>query len=356
MEKNKVKEIRIKSINIIQNEDVYDITVKKNHNFFANNLLIHNCGEIPLCGYDSCRLLSINLLSYVDEPFTLNAKFNFELFKEHVEYAQKMMDDIVDLELEKIDVILNKIEKDNDSEVLKQVEKELWLNIRQKAVEGRRTGLGITAEGDMLAALNIRYGTPEATDFSTLVHKTLAIYSYKASIDMAKERGCFPIWNENNEKESLFIQRILPELKTIGYEKLYKQFGRRNIANLTIAPTGCLVGNTIINTVNGDIPLEELFSINGINVEECKKINNTWFIPNHDFFVKDINGGEHKISKLYWNGYDKTKKILYSNNEMIESTLEHKFLVKINETQAVWKKTEDLKKGDKILKINSFSL
>src|ERR1035437_936130 len=162
MEKNKVKEIRIKSINIIQNEDVYDITVKKNHNFFANNLLIHNCGEIPLCGYDSCRLLSINLLSYVDEPFTLNAKFNFELFKEHVEYAQKMMDDIVDLELEKIDVILNKIEKDNDSEVLKQVEKELWLNIRQKAVEGRRTGLGITAEGDMLAALNIRYGTPEA--------------------------------------------------------------------------------------------------------------------------------------------------------------------------------------------------
>jgi len=265
MEGNKIKEIRIKKINIIQNEDVYDITVKKNHNFFANGLLIHNCGEIPLCEFDSCRLLSLNLFGYVVNPFTPEAYFDFELFKEHVNYGQRMMDDIVDLELEKIDIILNKIENDKDDEILKQVERDLWTNIKRKAILGRRTGFGITAEGDMLAALNIRYGTPAATIFSIEVHKTLAIYSYKTSIDLAEERGCFPIWDKEVDVKSNYIQRILPELKQIGYEEKYFKFGRRNVANLTIAPAGSV--SLLTRTTSG---VEPAFMI---SYKRRKKIN-----------------------------------------------------------------------------------
>jgi ribonucleoside-diphosphate reductase alpha chain len=194
------------------------------------------CGEIPLCPYDSCRLIAINLYSYVDEPFTDNASFNFELFKEHAGYAQRIMDDIIDLELEKIDAILNKIETDPETEEIKRVEKNLWLNIRKKAEEGRRTGIGITGEGDMLAALNLRYGSDIATDFAVEVHKTLALAAYGSSVNLAKERGPFPIFNSEKEKKNPFIQR-LAEADPDMYEEM-KKHGRRNIALLTIAPTG----------------------------------------------------------------------------------------------------------------------
>jgi ribonucleoside-diphosphate reductase alpha chain len=194
------------------------------------------CGEIPLCPYDSCRLIAINLYSYVDEPFTDNANFNFELFKEHAGYAQRIMDDIIDLELEKIDAILNKIETDPETEEIKRVEKNLWLNIRKKAEEGRRTGIGITGEGDMLAALNLRYGSDIATDFAVEVHKTLALAAYRSSVNLAKERGPFPIFNSEKEKKNPFIQR-LAEADPDMYEEM-KKHGRRNIALLTIAPTG----------------------------------------------------------------------------------------------------------------------
>ncbi len=194
------------------------------------------CGEIPLCPYDSCRLLAINLYSYVDEPFTVNAKFNFEKFKLHTRYAQRIMDDIIDLELEKIGGILTKIDKDPEKEELKRTERKLWENIKEKALQGRRTGVGITAEGDMLAALNLRYGSENATDFSVLVHKTLAVEAYRSSVDMAKNRGAFKIYNTEKEKNNPFINRIKeadPEL----YEEM-KIYGRRNISLLTIAPTG----------------------------------------------------------------------------------------------------------------------
>ncbi|WP_016776957.1 adenosylcobalamin-dependent ribonucleoside-diphosphate reductase [Anaerophaga thermohalophila] len=194
------------------------------------------CGEIPLCPYDSCRLIAINLYSYVDEPFTDNASFNFELFKEHAGYAQRIMDDIIDLELEKIDGIINKIEADPEDEEIKRVEKNLWLNIRKKAEEGRRTGIGITGEGDMLAALNLRYGSDIATDFAVEVHKTLALAAYGSSVNLAKERGPFPIFNSEKEKKNPFIQR-LAEADPDMYEEM-KKHGRRNIALLTIAPTG----------------------------------------------------------------------------------------------------------------------
>lgn len=194
------------------------------------------CGEIPLCPYDSCRLLAINLYSYVENPFTKQARFNFELFKEHVHYAQRIMDDIIDLELEKIDAILDKINADPEDEHIKYVEKSLWENIKRKANEGRRTGIGITAEGDMLAALGLRYGSEDATDFSEEIHKTTALEAYRSSVYLAKDRGAFKIYSTEREKHNPMINRIKnadPEL----YEKMAK-YGRRNIALLTIAPTG----------------------------------------------------------------------------------------------------------------------
>jgi ribonucleoside-diphosphate reductase alpha chain len=194
------------------------------------------CGEIPLCPYDSCRLLAINLYSYVVNPFTKNAYFDFDLFRKHVMIAQRIMDDIIDLETEKIDKILEKIYSDPESEEIKHTEIELWKKIRRKTLQGRRTGVGITAEGDMLAALGLTYGTKEATDFSENVQKTLAISAYRSSVELAKERGAFEIFDAEREKNNPFINRLKeadPEL----YADMVK-YGRRNIACLTIAPTG----------------------------------------------------------------------------------------------------------------------
>ncbi len=194
------------------------------------------CGEIPLCPYDSCRLIAINLYGYVNNPFTQEAEFDFELFKEHVHLSQRIMDDIIDLEQEKIDAIIAKIENDPEAQELKQVELNMWKNIRHKTGEGRRTGIGITAEGDMLAALGLRYGTDEATEFSVNVHRTLAVEAYRASTEMAKERGPFPIYDSERELNNPFITR-LREADPDMYAAMEKH-GRRNIALLTIAPTG----------------------------------------------------------------------------------------------------------------------
>ena len=194
------------------------------------------CGEIPLCPYDSCRLLAINLYSYVDEPFTPNAKFNFEKFREHVEKAQRIMDDIIDLEMEKIDLIISKIKDDPESAEVKQTELHLWEKIKTKTLKGRRTGVGTTAEGDMLAALGYTYGTPDATDFSESVHKALALAAYRSSVNMAKERGHFEVYDTSRETNNPYISR-LKEADPALYEDMSK-YGRRNIACLTIAPTG----------------------------------------------------------------------------------------------------------------------
>ncbi len=194
------------------------------------------CGEIPLCPYDSCRLLAINLYSYVNEPFTDNAKFDFDKFKEHSAYAQRFMDNIIDLELEKIDGIIAKIDADPEDAEVKYTERRLWEKIKEKAVQGRRTGIGITAEGDMLAALGLVYGTDDAIDFSVEVHKTLALGVYRASVDLAKERGAFPIFDAKKEENNPYINR-LKEQDADLYTDMVK-YGRRNISLLTIAPTG----------------------------------------------------------------------------------------------------------------------
>ncbi len=194
------------------------------------------CGEIPLCPYDSCRLLSVNLYSYVENPFTPSASFNYDKLKQHVRAAQRIMDDIVDLELEKIDAIMEKVKADPQTDEVKHAEYHLWEKIKNKSSLGRRTGVGITAEGDMIAAMGLRYGTQEATDFSVSVHRTLALSAYGSSVEMARERGAFAIYDAEREKNNPFILRI-KEADHQLYNDMV-QYGRRNIACLTIAPTG----------------------------------------------------------------------------------------------------------------------
>lgn len=194
------------------------------------------CGEIPLCPYDSCRLLAVNLYSYVKNPFTPQAEYDYELFDKHIRKAQRIMDDIIDLEMEKIDTILAKIDADPETEEVKGPERHLWEKIRTKTLRGRRTGVGTTAEGDMLAAMGLRYGTPEATDFSVDVHRRLAIAAYSSSVEMAKERGAFEVFDAEREKNNPFMLRLKEQAPQM-YEDMVK-YGRRNIACLTIAPTG----------------------------------------------------------------------------------------------------------------------
>ena len=271
------------------------------------------CGEIPLCPYDSCRLLAINLYSYVVNPFTPEVYFDFELFKKHVALAQRIMDDIIDLELEKIECILEKIDSDPESMEVKGSERHLWEKIYHKSGLGRRTGVGITAEGDMLAAMGLRYGTEEATEFSEKVHKTIALEAYRSSVNMAKERGAFEIYDAEREKNNPFINRLKdadPEL----YEEMRK-YGRRNIACLTIAPTGTT--SLMTQTTSGIEPVFMLV------YKRRRKVN-----PNdanvHVDFVDETGDAfeeyvvfHHKF--LTWmkiNGYDPDKR--YTQEEIDE--------------------------------------
>jgi ribonucleoside-diphosphate reductase alpha chain len=209
------------------------------------------CGEIPLCPYDSCRLLAINLFTYVINPFTKEAKFNWDLFESDVQIAMRYMDDIIDLEVEKIDSILKKIESDPEDEFIKIYEINLWKRIKEMTLKGRRTGLGVTGEGDMLAALNLRYGTDEATDFSEEVHKTLKLNAYRSSVILAKERGAFPIYSAEREENNPFIKRIMEENPKLWSDMI--TYGRRNIALLTIAPTGTV--SLMTQTTSGIEPV-----------------------------------------------------------------------------------------------------
>ena len=238
------------------------------------------CGEIPLCPYDSCRLLAINLYSYVKNPFTPKASFDFDLFREHVIKGQRLMDDLIDLELEKIEKIIEKIENDPEEDEIKSVERNLWLNIKMKCLEGRRTGFGITAEGDMLAALGLRYGSDKAIDFSVSVHKALAVAAYTSSVTMAKERGAFPIYDTEREMNNPFVKRLAE-----ADPKLYKEMskhGRRNIALLTIAPTGTV--SICTQTTSG---IEPVFMV---SYKRRKKINPNDKDSSSRKVIQDSNG------------------------------------------------------------------
>jgi len=243
------------------------------------------CGEIPLCPDDSCRLLAVNLLSYVENPFTKNATFNFELFKEHAKYALRMMDDIVDLEVEKINGILSKLKQDPEAQITKRVEIELWTRIQKKCKEGRRTGVGITAEGDMLAALGLTYGTPNATKFAENVHKVYALEVFRSSNILARERGAFNIWDPAREQDHPFLNRIKEADREL-YADLMK-YGRRNIALLTIAPTGTV--SLMAQTSSG---IEPAFMV---SYRRRKKVN-----PN------DVNSNAVFIDEVgdHWEEYN----------------------------------------------------
>ena len=275
------------------------------------------CGEIPLCPYDSCRLMAINLYSYVKSPFTPQAKFDFELYKEHVGLAQRMMDDIIDLELEKIDAILAKIDGDPEVDELKRVERNLWKNIRKKSGEGRRTGIGITAEGDMLAALGLRYGSEEANDFSVEVHKTLALETYKSSTYLAKERGPFAIYSAEREKNNPFILRM-KEADPVMYNNMVK-FGRRNIALLTIAPTGTT--SLMTQTTSGIEPVFSVFYKRRRKVNPNDKDVKVAFQDEVGDSWEEFNVFHHKfVEWLKLNGYD-TDNVTRMMDEEIESII-----------------------------------
>lgn len=272
------------------------------------------CGEIPLCAYDSCRLLAINLYSYVENPFTEQASFNFDLFREHVQKGQKLMDDLIDLEVEKIEKILKKIDSDPEPSDIKRVEKNLWLNIKLKCLEGRRTGFGITAEGDMLAAMGLIYGTDQATDFAVKVQRELACAAYRSSVVMAKDRGAFPLYDYKLEEKNPFIQRLK---KADGelYEMMCK-YGRRNIALLTIAPTGSV--SICTQTSSG---IEPAFMVSykrrrKVNPNDNKAVVS--FYDNEGQAWEEYNVLHHKFAT--WaeiNGYDvEDLKYKYSEEEI----------------------------------------
>ncbi len=230
--------------------DVYDFTENETNWGVVNGCIAHNCGEIPLCTYDSCRLLSVNLFGYVRNPFTKNATFDIALFILDVVKAMRFMDDIVDLEIEKINAILAKIKADPEDEFIKMYETNLWERIKQKSIDGRRTGLGVTGEGDMIAAMGLRYGTDEANAFAEKIQKELKLSAYKSSVIMARERGAFPLYSAEREDKNPFILRIKDESPELYAEM--QEFGRRNIALLTIAPTGSL--SILTQTTSGCEP------------------------------------------------------------------------------------------------------
>ncbi|MDD2289091.1 MAG: adenosylcobalamin-dependent ribonucleoside-diphosphate reductase [Bacteroidales bacterium] len=290
------------------------------------------CGEIPLCPYDSCRLIAINLYSYVEKPFTPEARFNVTLFKEHVIKAMRLNDDLVDLEMEKIDRIIEKLDRDPEDEVIKRTERELWLKIKEKTLGGRRTGLGITAEGDMLAALGLRYGSEEAIQTGVQVQKTLALAAYRSSVIMAQERGPFPLYDANRELRNPMIERIRQE-----DEELYRQMiktGRRNISMLTIAPTGTT--SLMTQTTSG---IEQVFMP---VYQRRKKVNpndknvNISFTDKMGDAFEEYNVFHHKF--LDWaqiNGYDRNK-VLQMDKDALQELVQKSPYYKATSSDVDW--------------------
>ena len=271
------------------------------------------CGEIPLCPYDSCRLLAINLYSYVENPFTKEASFNFDLFKKHVHMAMHLMDDIIDLELEKIDLIINKIASDPEDKDVRRVELDLWHKIKDMALKGRRTGLGITAEGDMLAALGLRYGSNKALDFATKVHQTLAVEAYRESVNMARVRGAFTIFNAEKEKNNPMINR-LKDADASLYEEMVK-YGRRNIAMLTIAPTGTT--SLMSQTTSGIEPVFRPVYKRRRKINPSDRDVKATFTDEQGQMFEEYNVYHHKfVDWLRINGYDIERLNTISDEEL----------------------------------------
>lgn len=276
-------------------QEVFDFTEPVTHYGIVNGFIVHNCGEIILSPYDSCRLLLINLSSFVENPFTPQANFNYDLFKSIARKAQRLMDDLVDLEIELVEKIIAKVKSDTESETLKNTEVVLWNKILEQAKKGRRTGLGVTAVGDTVAYLNMKYGSEDSIKEIEKIFKTLAISSYTESINLAKERGAFPVWNLNLEKDHPYLERIFKNLDPTVYTD-YKKYGRRNISNLTIAPTGSI--SIMTQTTSGIEP--EIF----LEYDRKKKINNLLDENAKVDFIDEL-GDKWQIFKIYSSGVKK---------------------------------------------------
>jgi len=300
----------IDTIENVDNEDVYDLTVDDVHNFFANGLLVHNCAELILSPYDSCRLLLVNLTKFVKEPFSSNPVFDYERFTDVSKKAQKLMDDLVDLEIEAVDAILNKISEDPESADVKRAEINLWTKIKDAASGARRTGLGITGLGDAIASLNVRYGSQDSVDLTEKIYKTLTLSAYRSSVDMAKDRGSFPAYEWEAETKSSFLQRIMEADASIVDN--WKKYGRRNIALTTTAPAGSV--SCLTQTTSGIEPAYLLSykrrkKITSADVDSrvdfVDHLGDKWqeYKVYHHGFKKwmDVTGGEDKVENSpYW--------------------------------------------------------
>lgn len=334
---------KVVSVEFYGYEDVYNITVDDNHNYniitsfeddkyvTSGGICVKNCGEIPLCSYDSCRLLCVNLYSYVIDPFTKNARFDFDLFAKHTQIAERFMDDIVDLEIEKIEAILKKIESDPEDNRIKMVEIDLWNQIMKKTIEGRRTGLGITAEGDMLAALNLTYGTPESTKVSVEIHKIFALNAYKSSCIMAQERGSFPIYDYEKELKNPFINRLRTEFPELD-EMLKK--GRRNISLLTCAPTGTV--SLMTQTTSGIEPAFMVYYKRRRKINPNDKNAKSVFVDESGDHWEEYLVFHHKF--LIWleiNGYD-VEKVKNMSDDEVQKIVERSPYFKATSNDVDW--------------------
>lgn len=337
-------------------------SVKPYYNKGFKPISTNPCGEIPLCDADSCRLLHLNMYSFVDNPFTENAEFNWKKLEEMTRLAVDLLDDIVDLELEKVQSIINKIESDPEDESVKRTELELWKRIYNKGKAGRRLGLGTTADGDMVAAMGLTYGTQEANDFLSKVHKYIGVNSYMESILLAEERGSFDAFDWELEKDDYFVNKMMDGIKDLYGEEIYniyyekwKSYGRRNIASLTLAPTGCLEKSTEIITELGVMKMSEVFSKLGYDTQELinQGVSEFWINPEGSLKVPNMTGGLNKITKLFWKGKTLGSKVTLNTGDVFESTNNHKYLVKFGKDHAVWKEAKDLVPGDEIITLTN---
>lgn len=304
----------------------------------------------------------MNMYSFVDNPFTERAEFNWKKLEEMTHLAVDLLDDIVDLELEKVQGIIDKIKSDPEDESVKRTELELWEKIYEAGKNGRRLGLGTTADGDMVAAMGLTYGTQEANDFLTKVHKFIGVNSYMESIILAEERGAFEVFDWELEKDDYFINKMMDGIKELYGEEIYniyyekwKFHGRRNIALLTLAPTGCLESSTKVTTENGVMSMSEIFNSLGCSIDELKdqNIGEFWIEPEGELKVPNINGKLNKITKLFWKGKTHGSKVTFESGDFIESTDNHKYLVKLGKDHAVWKEASELNPGDEVITLSN---
>lgn len=299
----------IDTIELVDNEDVYDLTVEDNHNFFANELLVHNCGEIILSPYDSCRLMLMNLTSFVENAWTDKASFDWGKFRTMSRKAQRLMDDMIDIEIEQIDKILAKIDNDPETDETKYYERNLWHTIRQVAVNGRRTGLGVTGLGDAIAMLGQTYGDNDSIETVEEIYKWLSLASYEESIQLAKERGAFPIFDASKEEGHPFISRVVNELVD-PVQADYRQYGRRNIANTTTAPAGSV--SCLTQTTSGIEPAFMLY------YKRRKKAQNGEEV----MFVDDL-GDEWTEFNVYHHKFKDWMAVNHVSDEEVDIAIEH---------------------------------